>query len=54
MAYDGESQMLQNWVDSGESGGGVGVRRLCDTLSMKMDKVRGTEDQHSQGKISVD
>lgn len=26
----------------------------CDTLSMKMDKARRTEDQHSEGKVSID
>ena len=32
-------------------GGGGG---LGDTLSMRMDQVRRTEDQHSEGKVSVD
>lgn len=61
--YDGESQMFRGggegrgWEEEGELGR---RRRPCDTLSMKMDKVGwgagggGTEDQHSEGRVSID
>lgn len=47
-----EQCMMEDHRWYGEGGGGR--LRPCDTLSMKMDKARRTEDQHSQGKVSID
>lgn len=45
-----EGRMMENHRCYGNGGGGGLGRRPCDTLSMKMDQVRRTEDQHSKGK----